>query len=208
MPRRVIIADDHPVFLLGLRTILATLPENYQIVGEAHDVAALFSLLEEKEADMLITDFIMPGHNQIDGLRMISRIREQYPNLPIVVITMISDRKIIASLIDYRVKAILNKNSLSHELVKGLYCTTGRDKPYLSEQFLESPDEEVVKTLTSKELEVIKLLGQGLSVNDIAARLYRTKQTISAQKISAMKKLGLDSEAALYNYLHQIGLGL
>ncbi|WP_350303955.1 response regulator transcription factor [Photorhabdus viridis] len=208
MPRQVIIADDHPVFLLGLRTVLATLPENYQVVGEAHDVTALFSLLEEKKADMLITDFNMPGDNQIDGLRMISRIRELYPNLPVVVITMLSDRKIIASLIDYKVKAILNKNSLSHELVKGLYSTTGHDKPYLSEQFIESPNEEVVKALTGKELEVIKLLGQGLSVNDIAARLYRTKQTISAQKISAMKKLGLDNEAALYNYLHQVGLGL
>ncbi|MGV7961183.1 response regulator [Photorhabdus tasmaniensis] len=208
MPRQVIIADDHPVFLLGLRTVLATLPENYQVVGEAHDVTTLFSLLEEKEVDMLITDFNMPGDNQIDGLRMISRIRDQYPNLPVVVITMISDRKMIASLIDYKVKAILNKNSLSHELVKGLYSTTGHDKPYLSKQFIESPDEEVVKALTGKELEVIKLLGQGLSVNDIAARLYRTKQTISAQKISAMKKLGLDNEAALYNYLHQVGLGL
>ncbi|WP_445493513.1 response regulator [Photorhabdus sp. SF281] len=208
MPRQVIIADDHPVFLLGLRTVLATLPENYQVVGEAHDVTTLFSLLEEKEADMLITDFNMPGDNQIDGLRMISRIREQYPNLPVVVITMISDRKMIASLINYKVKAILNKNSLSHELVKGLYSTTGHDKPYLSEQFIEFPDKEVVKALTGKELEVIKLLGQGLSVNDIAARLYRTKQTISAQKISAMKKLGLNNEAALYNYLHQVGLGL
>ncbi|OCQ51990.1 Transcriptional regulatory protein RcsB [Photorhabdus australis subsp. thailandensis] len=208
MSRRVIIADDHPVFLLGLRTVLATLPENYQVVGEAHDVTALFSLLEEKEVDMLITDFNMPGDNQIDGLRMINRIRERYPSLPIVVITMISDRKIIASLIDYKVKAILNKNSLSHELVKGLYSTTGCHEPYLSEQFLESPGEEVVKALTGKELEVIKLLGQGLSVNDIAARLYRTKQTISAQKISAMKKLGLENEAALYNYLHQVGLGL
>jgi len=54
----------------------------------------------------------------------------------------------------------------------------------------------------------MKLLGQGLGVNDIAARLFRTKKTISAQKISSMRKLNLPNDAELYCFLHQIGLGL
>lgn len=207
MTRRVIIVDDHPVFLLGLRAVLASLPENYQIVGEAHDVSSLFTLLAENEVDMLITDFSMPMDSQKDGLRMISRIREQYPQLPIVVITMISDRNIIASLIGYKIKAILNKNNLSHELAKGLYATTGQNEPYLSENYRISPLEQMAKVLTTRELEVIRLLAQGLSVNEIAQRQYRTKQTISAQKVSAMKKLDIENEAALYRYLDQVGLG-
>ena len=208
MVKRVIIADDHPVFLLGLRAVLSNLPENYHIVGEAYNVDALFSLLKEKETDMLITDLNMPDNKHRDGLRMIKSIREQYPQLPIVVVTVISDIKIISSLTAYQVKAILNKNSLSHELAKGLFSTSGADEPYLSEQFRISPLEQVKAVLTPKEIEVIKLLGKGMSVNDIARHLYRTKQTISAQKVSAMKKLDLANDASLYLYLNQVGLGL
>ncbi|BEM90455.1 DNA-binding response regulator (plasmid) [Serratia marcescens] len=207
MTRRVIIVDDHPVFLLGLRAVLASLPENYQVVGEAHDVSSLFTLLAEAEVDMLITDFSMPTDNQKDGLRMICRIREKYPHLPIVVITMINDRNIIASLMKYKVKAILNKRSLSHDLAKGLYATTGQSEPYLSESYRTSPLGKIEKVLTTRELEVIRLLARGQSVNEIAQRLYRTKQTISAQKISAMKKLDIANEAAFYRYLDQVGLG-
>ncbi|BEM40416.1 DNA-binding response regulator [Serratia marcescens] len=207
MTRRVIIVDDHPVFLLGLRAVLASLPENYQVVGEAHDVSSLFTLLSEAEVDMLITDFSMPADNQKDGLRMICRIREKYPHLPIVVITMINDRNIISSLMKYKVKAILNKRSLSHDLAKGLYATTGQSEPYLSESYRTSPLGKIEKVLTTRELEVIRLLARGQSVNEIAQRLYRTKQTISAQKISAMKKLDIANEAAFYRYLDQVGLG-
>ncbi|MFS1562379.1 MAG: response regulator [Candidatus Arsenophonus phytopathogenicus] len=71
MCKKIIIADDHLVFLLGLRMVLSSMPENYQIVGEGHHVSGLLSLLQTKPVDMLITDFIMPGDKDMDGLRMI-----------------------------------------------------------------------------------------------------------------------------------------
>lgn len=204
MATRVIIADDHPVFLLGLRAVLAAMPENYQVVGEAYDVESLFTLLMSHQVDLLITDFSMPGEEMGDGMRMISRVCEQYPALPIVVITMIRDQRLLSLLAGYRVRAVLNKNSLSSELAIGLAGGEG-DEPYFSEMFRGMP---IGQSLSGKELEVMKLLGQGLSVNDIAARLFRTKQTISAQKISAMRKLNLANDSELYRFLHQIGLGL
>ncbi|CAI1712086.1 Capsular synthesis regulator component B [Serratia ficaria] len=204
MAIRVIIADDHPVFLLGLRAVLTNLPEEYLIVGEAHDVESLFALLASHPVDLLITDFSMPGGAAEDGVRMISRIRSGYPALPIVVITMIRDQRMLSLLAGYHVRAVLNKNSLSDELAKGLAAGGEKGEPYFSEMFRGTPAGE---HLSGKELEVLKLLGQGLSVNDIAGRLFRTKQTISAQKISAMKKLGLTNDAELYRFLDQLGLG-
>ncbi|MBF1994369.1 response regulator transcription factor [Serratia symbiotica] len=203
MAIRVIIADDHPVFLLGLRAVLAAMPEEYLIVGEAYDVESLFFLLGSQTVDLLITDFSMPGGETEDGVRMISRIYSQYPALPIVVITMIRDQRLLSLLAGYRVRAVLNKNSLSEELAKGVVGNKEGDVPYFSEMFRGAT---VGQCLTGKELEVMKLLGQGLGVNDIAARLFRTKQTISAQKISAMRKLNLPNDAELYRFLHQIGL--
>ncbi|MFS2222950.1 response regulator [Pantoea sp. B65] len=207
MSIRVIIADDHPVFLLGLRGVLASLPEDYQIVAEAHDVGGLFVQLATHPVEMLITDLNMPGDQQVDGVRMIGRVRQLYPDLTIVVITMLSDPRILELLARYRVKAILNKNSLSHELAASLRSSEPAGQPWLSDVFRSDPLLQIEKALTSKELEVIRLLGQGLSVNDIAARLYRTKQTISAQKLSAMRKLGLENDAALWRWLSQSGLG-
>lgn len=207
MSMRVIIADDHPVFLLGLRGVLSTLPEDYQVVAEAHDVEALFEQLAAHQIDMLITDLNMPGKDQADGVRMIGKVRQLYPMLTIVVITMLSDNRILELLAGYRVKAILNKSSLSHELADGLSSADNPGQPWLSDVFRSDPQSQAGKALSAKEMEVIRLIGQGLSVNEIAARLYRTKQTISAQKLSAMRKLGLDSDAALYLYLNQSGLG-
>lgn len=119
------------------------------------------------------------GGETEDGVRMISRIYSQYPALPIVVITMIRDQRLLSLLAGYRVRAVLNKNSLSEELAKGVVGNKEGDVPYFSEMFRGAT---VGQCLTGKELEVMKLLGQGLGVNDIAARLFRTKQTISAQK--------------------------
>ncbi|MBP2169719.1 two-component system capsular synthesis response regulator RcsB [Erwinia toletana] len=207
MSIRVIVADDHPVFLLGLRGVLASLPEDYQIVAEAHDVSALFAQLALHPVEMLITDLNMPGDQQVDGVRMIGRVRQLYPNLTIVVITMLSDPRILELLTRYRVKAVLNKSSLSQELADGLRSQQPEDQPWLSDVFRSDPLQQIEKALSAKELEVLRLIGQGLSVNDIAARLYRTKQTISAQKLSAMRKLGLENDAALWRYLNQTGLG-
>lgn len=207
MTIRVIIADDHPVFLLGLRGVLASLAEEYQVVAEAHEVSELFDQLASQPAELLITDLNMPGDQQTDGVRMIAHIRQRYPELAIVVITMLSDPHIPPLLAAYQVQAILNKNSLSQELAQGLSSRVSASKPWHSEQFRRVTPRDAGRALSAKELEVLRLIGQGLSVNAIAARQYRTKQTISAQKLSAMRKLGLENDAALYRYLSQTGLG-
>ncbi len=207
MTIRVIIADDHPVFLLGLRGVLASLAEDYQVVAEAHEVSELFELLASQPAELLITDLNMPGDLQTDGVRMIAHIRQRYPALAIVVITMLSDPHIPSLLAAYQVQAILHKNSLSQELAQGLSRSVSASQPWYSGQFQRVTPREAGRALSAKELEVLRLIGQGLSVNAIAARQYRTKQTISAQKLSAMRKLGLENDAALYRYLSQTGLG-
>lgn len=206
LTRRIVIADDHPVFLLGLRAVIKNMPGNYEVVGEACDASSLLSVLATQHADILITDFNMPADTKRDGLWMISQIRNQYPLLSIVVITMINDPNIVSSLLKYNVKAILNKMSLSHELKKGLYATSGNCEPYLSENYKVNAFEDMSTMLSPKEFSVMNMLAQGNSISEIANSLYRTKQTISAQKRSAMKKLGIKNEAELYKYFEKVGM--
>lgn len=202
MQKNVIIADDHPVFLIGLRAVLNTaFGENFMISAEAQTVDQLLTLLAEKLPDALLTDFNMPGEQQSDGLRLISTLRRKYPQLPIIVITMTTNPGLVNSILATGVFAVINKQSLTTELTACLKALLqGRKPPGTS---ISSPP---TVAMSPRELEVVRLLAQGHSVNHIASMLSRTKQTISAQKKSAMLKIGVSSDADLFAYLREAGL--
>lgn len=202
MQKTVIIADDHPVFLIGLRTVVTTtFGDNFTIVGEAQTVDQLLTLLAEKLPDVLFTDFNMPGEQQSDGLRLISTLRRKYPQLPIVVITVMTNPGIINSILATGVLAVINKQSLTTELTACLKALQRGCRPPGNAVFSPS-----TVAMSPRELEVVRLLAQGHSVNHIAVMLNRTKQTISAQKKSAMLKIGVSSDVDLFTYLREVGL--
>lgn len=202
MSKKILIADDHPVFLMGLRALISsTLSDSYTIIGEAQNVDQLLKVLEKQMPDVLLTDFNMPGEKQSDGLRLISTLRRKYPDLPIVVITVLSNQGLVNSILAAGVFAVINKQSLATELTHCLQSLfQGRDA------FIPETITQRKSLMSPRELEVIRLLFQGHSVNSIAAMLSRTKQTISAQKKSAMNKIGVSSDLELFEYLRNVGL--
>lgn len=203
MQKNIVIADDHPVFLIGLRALISSgFSDSYQVSGEAQSVDQLLMLLEKTLPDVLLTDFNMPGEQQSDGLRLIATIRRKYPSLPIVVVTVLSNPGMINSILATGVYAVINKQSLATELTQCLKALLNGQPRIASAAIPAQRKTE----LSPKELEVVRLLSQGKTVNHIAAMLNRTKQTISAQKKSAMNKIGVSSDAELFEYLHSSGL--
>ncbi|EFE95201.1 response regulator [Serratia odorifera] len=202
MQKTVVIADDHPVFLIGLRTVVTTsFGDDFVISGEAQTVDQLLALLAKKQPDVLLTDFNMPGDRQSDGLRLIETLRRKYPQLPIVVITMMTNPGLVKTILAAGARAVINKQSLTSELTTCLKALQqGRRPANVSAMPV------TVAAMSPRELEVVRLLAQGHSVNHIAAMLSRTKQTISAQKKSAMLKIGVGSDAELFEYLREAGL--
>lgn len=203
MEKKILIADDHPIYLMGLRVLLSPLAGQYHIVDEALTTDEVISKLERYDIDILITDFSMPGDKYNDGLALIQLIKRRWPALRIIVVTMIDNPGIQRALQQLGVHGVLSKAGLSTELVqfiKGLSSTFALSKPTA-----DAPASTGIN-LTPKESEVLRLLLRGLTVGDISARLNRTKQTVSAQKKSAMRKLGVTSEYELYQQLQQLGL--
>lgn len=199
MEKKILIADDHPIYLMGLRALLSPLAGQYHIVDEALTTDDVISKLERDDIDILITDFSMPGDKYNDGLALIQLIKRRWPTLLIIVVTMINNPGIERALRQLGVHAVLSKVGLSTELVhfiKGLTGTVALSKPTAQKDI----------SLTPKESEVLRLLLRGLTISDISTRLNRTKQTVSAQKKSAMRKLGVTSEYELYQQLQQLGL--
>jgi len=202
MKKNIVIADDHPVFLIGLRTVInSSFGEKFTISGEAQTVDQLLRILLTQKPDVLLTDFNMPGMQQTDGLRLISMLRRKYPELPIVVITVMTNPPLVNSILSTGVFAVINKQALTTELTACLNALLlGRRSPGANYELHHT------KSMSPRELEVIRLLAQGYTVNQIATMLHRTKQTISAQKKNAMRKIGANTDIELFEYLRVCGL--
>ncbi|MDE1166056.1 MAG: response regulator transcription factor [Pseudomonas sp.] len=212
-PLRILLADDHPIFRIGLRAVIQQDP-GLTVVGEASTPLEVTQWLAEGECDLLITDFMMPAENQNDGLRLLETIRRHWPDLPILVVTMLSNPGLFREMLALGVKGVLNKASLVSELPIAI-AHVQRQKVFIAESISQAllqdgevrPDKLLERDpLSPRELEVTRLLAGGLSVSEIAAQLNRSKQTVSAQKVNAMRKLGVPNDAALFIYLQEHGL--
>lgn len=196
MQKTVLIADDHPVYLLGLRTLLQTRSDRYRIVHEALNADEVMCKLAHTPVDIIITDLSMPGKHAPDGLTMIQNLIRHYPESMIVVVTMITNPELLASLRRCGVHAVLSKNCLSTNLIQTLRSPRQRHMALKKSEV----------NLSWRETEVLRLLLRGLTVNQISEQLNRTKQTISSQKNSAMRKLGAESDFELFQCAQSLGL--
>ncbi|WPO46543.1 response regulator [Pseudomonas sp. S1Bt23] len=207
MQKKVIVADDHLLTLIGIRASLSS-DRTLQIVGEAQNVEGLFQLLAEQPCDLVITDLMMPHSEQADGLRLIEQLRRRYPEIAVIVVTMLNNPALLASILKQGVQGLISKRGVQGDLQQAIRASQA--KPFVSPSIrhLFDPVEPLaeVEQLSPREVEVLRLYGAGLSVNEIATHLNRSKQTISSQKSSAMRKLGLDSNASLYLYIQEVGL--
>ncbi|HEY9131726.1 MAG TPA: response regulator transcription factor [Dyella sp.] len=208
---RVIISDDHPLVLAGLKVALREYGNRIDVVGEAKDGAELLRKLASTPCDLLITDFSMsPDGTTDDGLILIGRVRELYPQLPILVLTMLSNPALVQSMLAAGVRGVVDKMAMTKELMLAIdRVAIGR--MFLSERMrrqiegLQLPSDEQ-PTVSPREAEVIRLLAQGLTVSEIARRTERSVKTVSQQKRDAMRKLGLDNDRQLFDYARTAGL--
>lgn len=205
---RVVVADDHPVIRMGIEATLDDMPATER-VGSAADSTQLIALLNAQACDILVTDYAMPGGDYGDGMELIAFIRHRYPDLRIVVLTSMEKLALIRSLTAHGVNAILSKtDDLSHLRAAIQATRIGRryHSPSIATMLKTLPAAVGSLRLSQRESEVISLYVGGESISAIAEKLARSKQTISTQKVSAMRKLGIDSDADLFKYAIELGL--
>jgi two-component system capsular synthesis response regulator RcsB len=213
MSLRIALSDDHPVVRAGVRALLETasgLNEDWKVVAEAANADELLNLLAETPLDLLITDFSMPGSRAGDGLTLIGMIRRRYPDLPVIVLTMISNVPVLRAIADAGVRGLLDKAAAATEL-PNVVRSVMQGREYYGEALrsaLEGSggEREEHLALSPRETEVLRLFVAGNSVSEIAAKLHRSKQTISRQKTDAMNKLGLKNDLEIYDYARSMGL--
>lgn len=205
---RLVLVDDHPIVLSGLKDTLSQSTSLEILGGFTHDTE-LLTFLKKNEVDVIVTDYMMPNNtHSSDGQNYIRFLRRQYPHIALVVLTMVSNPMIIQSLYDAEVSAVVSKEAPLADLMKAI-TLAGQGRQYrlpVAEMTttLKSRNAttlpERVKTLSPRELEVLRLFVQGKPIIEIAKLLNRSDKTISLQKNAAMRKLGVDNNQALVSY--------
>lgn len=207
MTLRIIIADDHPVVRIGARSVIHDSGVG-GVIAEAATAQDLLTHLSNLPCDVLVTDYSMPDSSVPDGFAMISMIRRRYPQLPVLMLSVSSNLAILRMVRDAGVLGLVDKGSSMDELPVAIR-TVHRGLPYISHSLKERVEmtgssamvEGESRPLSPREVEVLRLLGKGMTVKEIANMLHRSASTISRQKGDAMLKLGLNSDAELFDYL-------
>ena len=204
MPIRLLIADDHPIVRKGLRALLEDQPD-IKVVGEAADGNEAVEQAREFGPDVILLDLMMPGK---DGLSAIGEIKREQPNARILVLTSYFEDEQVFPAIKAGALGYLLKDSSPQELLQAIRdIARGQSAlhPAIALKVireLNHPADLPATTdpLTARELEVLTLLGQGMSNAEIAVRLTISERTVGTHISNILSKLHLASrtQAALY----------
>lgn len=208
---RIVIADDHPVTLEGIKRSIDE--DTIEVISTASNSTEMLRLLDQGGVDVLLTDYSMPGGEHGDGLPLLGLVFRRYPQLSVVVMTMLDNSGLLRTIVGTGVRCLVSKMDHAEHLTPAIRAAKAGRK-YFSptmQGILTKVNERTLSqvkevSLSNREMEVLRLLFSGMKINDIAAHLHRSKQTISSQKGSAMRKIGVDNDADLFKYVLEVGL--
>lgn len=207
---RVIIADDHPIVRIGQRVVIEA-DGKCKVVGEADGPDALLNMLDTTPCDLLVTDFAMPGGHQADGYVLLGLLKRQYPDLPVILVTMFANIATLRASFAQGARAIIAKSASAKELPLAIRAIR-HGKTFVSESLRAQMDEAGTSDqsqqpqLSGKEREVVRMLASGMTVSQIAAQVNRSISTISKQKSTAMNRLCISSDVDLFAYARSCGM--
>lgn len=206
----IIIADDHHMFLEGLKSLLDK-EEHISIVDTAKNGQTVLDFLKSKGADVVITDLSMP---EMDGMTLNRQIKKKYPALKTIVVSTHSESDKVMQLIKNDVDGYLLKNADPKELVEAItkvvkgekyFSPEVKDK-FMSHVFSEEKSDKT-PTLTKREKEIMKLITAELTTAEIAESLHISEHTVNSHRKNLLSKLGVKNTAGLVKYAIKHDLG-
>jgi DNA-binding NarL/FixJ family response regulator len=207
---RIVLADDHPIVLTGLRNLIESEPD-FAVVGEATSGPEALRVIRETRPDIAIVDISMPGFS---GIVLARRLSDQAIDTKILVLTLHEDRAYLRQALDAGVHGYVVKRSAAANLVSAIRSVIAGGNyidPAVAKRVLSrSPDSDRVSTpemrdLTDRETEVLKLSACGLTNKEISHRIGVGVKSIETFKSRGLAKLEIQSRADLLRYASQIG---
>jgi DNA-binding NarL/FixJ family response regulator len=205
---RIAIADDHELVRRGLRMTVAE-HEGWAVCGEAATGEEAVAIAKSARPDVMILDFTMPGLN---GLEAAKRIREEAPETELLMLTMHETESLVREAIAVGVRGFILKSDagrLLEEAIESLLQKrpyfTGKVSQLILQRYVNPTesveiDDSAVKRLSPREQEVVRLVAEGLSTKETAARLGISPKTAETHRTNIMRKLNLHSVTELVRF--------
>jgi DNA-binding NarL/FixJ family response regulator len=201
--RHVFIVEDHPIFRLGLRELINQ-EDDLFVCGESDDVGKALKEIQRLRPDLAIVDISLKGRSGID---LVKDLGADCKDLPVLVLSMYDETLYAERALQAGAKGYIMKQETSESIVKAVRSVLG-GKMYLSEnvmgdilgRFVGKPataEKTPIARLTDRELEVFRLIGQGLTTNQIAKQLSLSGKTIGTYRERIKEKLNLKNAAEL-----------
>jgi len=197
----VLIVEDHPVVRSGIRMLL-TEEGDIDVVAEASNGREALEFLENNRPDLLLLDISMP---EVNGLEVTQHVREKYPSMPILILTMHEDERYFFQLLRAGATGYIVKGAAPNDLVSAVRAVAAGQAylyPSLARLLAKEPD----TTLSARELEVLQLTAQGLTAREAGKRLSISSNTVERHRANIMSKLGVSNRAELIRYAIRRGL--
>jgi DNA-binding NarL/FixJ family response regulator len=208
----LLIADDHQMFIDGIKALLKNEKE-IKVIGEALNGVQLLKLLEKEKPHVVLMDINMP---EMDGVEATKTITSKYPKVKIIMLSMHSTKEFVAGLIEAGASGYILKNTGKRELLEAIQAVS-EGKSYYSKEVteiimdsfknplrkLQNPE---LPQLTDREKEVLKLIAQEFSTKEIAEKLFISTNTVETHRKNIMSKISAKNMAGLVKYAMQTGL--
>ena len=200
---RVVLADDHPVVLAGMKALIQASPD-IEVAGESNDGHAALRALNALSPDIAIIDISMP---EMGGITLASRIAQDHAATKVLVLTAQEDRAYVQQLLGAGARGYVLKRSAADELLRairtvhagGVYIDPAIADKMVAQKSAASPQSQGV-ALSEREEEVLKLAAQGWTNREAAEKLGISVKTVETYKSRAAEKLDLRTRAEIVRY--------
>lgn len=191
---RVFIVDDHPMVVEGIRSMLLTLP-GIEVAGHAMNAASCLGYFVNNAADVVLMDINLPDQN---GIEVCKVLLKKNPGLKIIALTNFDQLTYLQNMKDAGASGYLLKNSSIDEIEKAIQAAIlGKEYWLGRDSVRQSISDHNQPLLTRREIEVLKLIAEGLTNQEIADKLFVSASTVDSHRINLISKLQAKNTAAL-----------
>ena len=202
---KIVIADDHPMLLKGLKHSL-TSENEIEIIGEASDGQKALSMIMDMHPDIAILDYDMPFYN---GLQILEFVREKSLSTKIIFLTMHQDPEIFDKAVSLDANGFLLKVSIDSEIIKavktvqqgGKYFDPVLSGTVIAKEKINESINDAFHQLTKTEKLVLKLVAENKTTNEIAGQLFISERTVDRHRSNICKKLEISGNNALIRFV-------
>ena len=212
---KVLLVDDHAILREGVHALLAREPD-ITVVGEAADGQEALEQVPRLRPDVVIMDIVMPRMNGLEATRL---IKERYADVRVLILSMYDDQEYVVQIIQAGASGYVLKRVVTEDLVRAIH------EVHAGESFLYPPIAATLigdylrvtqgerggasargESLTGREREVLRLIADGSSNQDIAEQLGLSRKTVDSHRANAMRKLDLHDVTEVVKYAIRTGL--